>query len=276
MLEKFEILVGCGLPSEALNRILCADDLTAALEDSVAAGDPTRAIRGLARGMLFVPYGGPGPERGGLAAVDCPIEEIPLPVADSESGRRFVLAFSSPIRLIECAEDENAPWLLLPAAGLAISCPADTEVLIDGGSSCGLELSRKMLLAVLLEAAGVSSSWSVGGRRLRAGLPAAEHSLETDTMRKVAARHPEVLAVHRAMFGPEEQSGPTWLAFGLMLRAGADANAAIRDAAVELEAVTGEHVTVTAIGPDSPEGSAEHFLLEHAPSVYTVDAEAAR
>jgi hypothetical protein len=254
-----------------------ADELSAALEASVRSGDSSRALRALGGRALFVPYADPAPEPGAVAVLERPPEEIPLPVADGDSGRRYLLAFSSPHRLLECAGVDDAAWVVLPAAWLAARCPADAGLLIDSGSSCGLALGRGMLAELLLQSAGATTEWSItdASGRLRAGLPAEAHAEETSAVQRVASRHPEVAAVHRAAFGRNEDDGPVWLAFGFAANGDARLDAALEDAAVELASVTSDHVTLTAVGPGAPAGSAERFLFEQAPVIYSTSSEKA-
>ena len=270
-----EIVVGCGLPPEALGDVARADELTTALEDALRSGDSSRAVRALAGRVLFVPWADLAPEPGAVAVLDRRPEDIPLPVADGDSGRQYLLAFSSPRRLIECAGVDDAAWVALPAAWIAACCPAGAGLLIDAGSSYGIALNRELLEELLLQSSGATTRSSIADARgrLRVGLPARDHPDEISAVRRVASRHPEVGAVHCAAFGLDEDNGPVWLAFGFVPTANARVDSALEDAALELGTVTRDHVTLAAVGPEAPPGSAEHFLLEEAPVVYSASTE---
>ena len=94
--EPTEIVVGCGLPPGALGAVIKADKLTTELENSVRSGDSSHAVRALLGRVLFVPWADLAPEPGEVARLSRRPEDIPLPVADGDSGRPYLLAFSSP------------------------------------------------------------------------------------------------------------------------------------------------------------------------------------
>lgn len=148
-------------------------------------------------------------------------------------------------------------------------------LLIDAGSSYGIALNRELLQELLLQSSGVTtrSSISDASGRLRVGLPARDHPDVISAVQRVAGRHPEVAAVHCAAFGLDEDNGPVWLAFGFMPTADARVDSALEDAAAELASVTPDHVTLAAVGPGAPPGSAERFLAEEAPIVYAASTE---
>lgn len=269
--DALEVVVGCGPPPQAMADVLRADVLTAALEQAISAADSARALRALAGRVLFVPYPGPAPDPAAVSVVELALDKIPLPLVRGGSGGRFLPAFSSSRRLVECAGRDDAAWILLPAAWLAARCSPDAGLLIDSGSSFGLLLRGEMLSELVLQSVGASTRWSItdGSGHLRAGLPTGNHAEETAAVQRVASRHPEVAAVHVAAFALDEADGRVWLAFGFQPDAGAHLDAALGEAATELASVTGDHVTLAVIGSDAPAGSAERFLLDEAPTVYT-------
>ena len=122
-----------------------------------------------------------------------------------------------------------------------------------------------------MQSSGATTRWSISDARgrLRVGLPARDHPDEISAVQRVARRHPEVDAVRCAAFGLDEDNGSVWLAFGFVPTADARVDAALEDAALELASVAPDHVTLAAIGPDAPPGSAERFLLEEAQIVYS-------
>jgi hypothetical protein len=237
-------------PPEPLN------SLEQTLATAARVGDEPMLTRALARSELVVAQ----------------LPERPLPLAEGRDGSQVLLAFTSLAALLRWHPDDpqNQPWSQLPAGELFVTLPATVSVFLNPADELNVVLGPEVVhdVAELFAGRDVPAAFEAGpATAQQIGAPAEEPTKLLAAVHRAAARHRELLAVHRGLTTLDEPDARIWPVIGLRLpdQLGEHAAAAIlSDVQREVEAVTDGYVEIRRLRSDA--SGVDAWLLDSEPT----------
>lgn len=161
--------------------------------------DSGQLVRALARSVVHVPMPGLPPEkRPRLVSATGPQDGPPLYVIEDDAGHHALL-YTSMRRLVE-AWGEGITAATVPFVTLLMGWPSGVDVVLDAGHPEALEVPAELVRDAALDAAGVPTGTSLqpSPAGVDARVPDPEPVQVIGVTRELAARTPEVRALHRA------------------------------------------------------------------------------
>jgi hypothetical protein len=136
-----------------------------------------------------------------------------------------VLVFTSYAQLDGWYRDPQIVWSQVPAGVLAAEWPAGHALFLNAGGDCSvvLEPDDVHTVALLFAGANVPEAIRPGlATPVRTAVPSEEAPQLFDPLRRVLARHPEVLEIRYGLLTLAEPEARVWPMIGLRFREGAD------------------------------------------------------